>query len=422
MINNDEEFRLSGISPRQAREELNRSLTEQAYKRVMKHSKPSELIEQLEILEQLKPKAYESATDLIDELELQESILGKPSKTHLFQAGQGAGTFANAVKQDLERIKREGFTPPEHGISVSRAMNGIKQVAPGIWNAYAPHIYKGVDAFHDPRYIALHYIGIYASYVMMGVPQTQESAETLMGLARGIPLRFPLYFVARDIFDACLNSDTLPEIDWLHMDLPAEQMNFVLPKNAFKVKGFYLTAMSITRVKRGIYKIPEIDTFAVDQDLLMIHCLDERFLNYRRVINEVYRPGVTVFPEFAKSDNPFELPLDGSDRDALERLTNLAFNLILLMLARPQLVEMGRQVKAHCKRGGSAIWTPNIVGAKYRRPSKPPTGTHSSPVMHLRRGHFRQQWIGKREKVGNHYKYKDSKIIFIEPIWVGAEK
>ena len=72
------------------------------------------------------------------------------------------------------------------------------------------------------------------------------------------------------------------------------------------------------------------------------------------------------------------------------------------------------------------FWSPNVIGAKYKFKREVPTivdgkfvtgqratGTHASPRLHWRRGHYRNQAFGHQRK--------ERKTIWIEPCLIGAE-
>jgi hypothetical protein len=106
--------------------------------------------------------------------------------------------------------------------------------------------------------------------------------------------------------------------------------------------------------------------------------------------------------------------LDGTPWGTKNILPNIIFNTLFAMAARPEYVESGKRI-GNMKKSKSELWTPNIIGRKYATKYDPnaETGTHASPRMHWRRGHFRQQACG----IGR----LEHKIIWIEPMLVNAK-
>lgn len=146
-----------------------------------------------------------------------------------------------------------------------------------------------------------------------------------------------------------------------------------------------------------------------------------------RLNNLFYRdPGQPV-PAVKKS-NFMDADLTEEDSGFVEKMGVIVFGTILAMNARPQLVEHGKLIKRVAKADKiREFWSPNIIGAKYKFKREVPqvvkgkfvhapgreTGTHASPRMHWRRGHYRNQPVGPGRK--------ERKNIWIEPCLIGAE-
>jgi hypothetical protein len=109
---------------------------------------------------------------------------------------------------------------------------------------------------------------------------------------------------------------------------------------------------------------------------------------------------------------------DRKTMSVLLNAVNAAVGVILAMTYRPDLLT--REVIHHwqhrdpTKRGNVSFWTPNIIGRDYQILGGHGNGTHASPRMHWRRGHFRNQACG----VGR----KDHRQVWLEPMLVAAVK
>jgi hypothetical protein len=110
------------------------------------------------------------------------------------------------------------------------------------------------------------------------------------------------------------------------------------------------------------------------------------------------------------------------DISVTARLARIAMNAILLLNVRPEMAEVGARVErsGKTKKGAHVpeVWTPNWLGRTYRTPgrtadSTTEKGTHASPRLHWRRGHWRDQRVGAGRK--------ESKTIWIEPVVVNAK-
>jgi hypothetical protein len=109
----------------------------------------------------------------------------------------------------------------------------------------------------------------------------------------------------------------------------------------------------------------------------------------------------------------FDVPVDANDETFTAAAVSLLFGIILVMLARPTLVERNARPIKRTKKG-SEIWRPNVIGRQYRiiRERAPEYGSGISPRMHWRRGHWRNQAYGEQ--------FGLRREIWIEPILVNA--
>jgi hypothetical protein len=113
----------------------------------------------------------------------------------------------------------------------------------------------------------------------------------------------------------------------------------------------------------------------------------------------------------AKEEN---LTKEGSE--FANKLHAIVFGTMMALNARPALIDreyLTNVVPAKKDKPRKEFWSPNVIGRNYRLPRQEPVGTHSSPRLHWRRGHFRQQPYGLGRK--------ERKQIWLEPTLVGAE-
>lgn len=88
-----------------------------------------------------------------------------------------------------------------------------------------------------------------------------------------------------------------------------------------------------------------------------------------------------------------------SKKAAADKVSILILKLLCVLQWRTGLIKEGTITRpAHVKNKEErpALWSPNLIGASYRYITNPGTGEHSSPRIHLRRGHWRYQAIEKR--------------------------
>lgn len=163
--------------------------------------------------------------------------------------------------------------------------------------------------------------------------------------------------------------------------------------------AWYPTRFSIREIVN-----PEDDRFSDDLDLQKNY--------YAEKLN----------PEIAerifKHDAP--QPTHQEDKELPKKLTMLALKIVLAMTARPQLVSSGGQTRKELARKGEvirdALWSPNFIGKDYRiqrQSSEGLGGTHASPRVHWRRGHWHNVVHGKGRAL--------RKLDWFEPTLVNAE-
>lgn len=104
------------------------------------------------------------------------------------------------------------------------------------------------------------------------------------------------------------------------------------------------------------------------------------------------------------------------EKQLMTRMRDFAAKLLMAMTAEPVFVERGvlqRKAKMKHNRLQEELWSPNTIGFKYRHPVAEGEGTHASPRLHRRSGHFRDQPYGPgRTKIRN---------MWIKPMWIGAK-
>ena len=98
-----------------------------------------------------------------------------------------------------------------------------------------------------------------------------------------------------------------------------------------------------------------------------------------------------------------------------KKMVRLAITLVMLMSARPALVETPTKngPPATAGKASRKLAAPNWVGRTYRSArSESAGGTHASPHVHWRRGHWRHQAHGPKLSL--------RKDLWIEPMIIGA--
>jgi len=132
-----------------------------------------------------------------------------------------------------------------------------------------------------------------------------------------------------------------------------------------------------------------------------------------RTINlESYKPVIRDVNELPEKQRRFA---KGTNVEEQVALAALVFGTFMALTVKPQLnspMSLVKVVPAKLDRPRREYWSPNIVGKFYTPPKHAPQGTHASPRMHWRRGHFRHQPFGPGRQ--------ERKVIWLEPMLVSA--
>jgi hypothetical protein len=243
---------------------------------------------------------------------------------------------------------------------------------------------------------------------------------------------FPLAYVSRDIADAAANTQ-LPE--WLllqDMRWPLRSMTFMLPQGQFvSPSGYEAGALSVCSVSAeetaqfaGRPGVPprlftsvarhESGSIFVWATMREKTGLWKMWGMDRPMTGTVSAMGI----EFAQIG---DVAPGWEEAEAIDNawwtqtMGNVAMNLLMLMVDRPELVESGRPLKRIKAGKGQkqVLWQPRWVGRTYRRQTAsegPQKGSHASPRAHWRIGHWRQQAHGPKLTL--------RKSIWIEPVIV----
>lgn len=263
--------------------------------------------------------------------------------------------------------------------------------------------YKGVDRWFDYRLPLVDHVAVAAMLQEDGLGGSRIELLKLSNLVTGLKFNFPTYFVQPELLEAALQTKITFDIDLDTLHLPFEYMIFVMPKGGLKLGNQDIYTIELIRVREGQELDYQNHSVLCHQLAVGIFIKAARPAELVRLIPTVLKPdeiNFKVSPELSNEDSDF-----------IDLATNVVFNLLFAMEARPELVESGVKVSHH-KKSRTDVWTPNIIGRKYRSVGSG-DGTHASPRMHWRSGHFRKQKYGKGRKL--------SKIIWIEPVLINPE-
>jgi len=310
----------------------------------------------------------------------------------------------------------------------------LEQNYPEVLNRFYPRRYEGTGKYFSPKMTGVFMAA--ACLDMIEIPFDRwPTAHRLLypALHYLISKQMPLLFITPELLRAIQMTDFTDEIDWREMHLPYESGIFVLPRGAYRHPvhgecGFVV----YTRNRSGIVpppwpglRLPEVE-LPSDRFCFVALCWNkEMFMWFESNFNAVQGSTVKIRNMFHVDDRSrypmiptfsrVDLPLSEQDKEFLDGLGVIVFGTLLALTARPELLTAAKPIRRVRKKNRPPVewWSPVLIGKDYRLSGdKSGTGTHASPRLHWRRGHFRMQVHGPRRSF--------RKQIWIEPTLVGA--
>lgn len=327
--------------------------------------------------------------------------------------------------QDYENMKRSAKAAmEEQGITSADLYAAFREEmeASPEWKVLYPRVYQSAAGYGSPKRVAETYYT--AVDWVKSDPATAPAAFRTVYCAacKARENNFPMFFVDKELLSAVLNTNPPSGVRWDELNLPFEAGVFVLPLGTMRyVDGSAVNHLGWCRARKG-------DALRFDETTPPVNAPDDSFAVYAQPLNE---DGTVLFSNVDATRRPyidddtiinslwggaFDIPLSSDDDGFLRQARALVFGLLLAMSARPQLVSYGQRQGKQSKKGRREFWTPNIIGRGFRveRESTGEKGTHASPRLHWRRGHFRAQRYGE--------KLQQIKTIWIEPTLVGGQE
>lgn len=295
-----------------------------------------------------------------------------------------------------------------------------------------PRRYRVPDGWRSSAAVSVlmahYYLGAIAREVLDRDEATRSAFLVASELYRN---KVPTYFIGKELLPALLDTDPPDDMAAAEIPWPVPAAVFMLPNNALtSPNDGPIRFLAIARGQAGRTYAPHDNALCglrMEHDALALWTVAEG-------------PGLATYGKTARLEGTLaDLMQDGSsnliskdgvasalpacDAAFVARLTNIAASLLLLMAARPEMVESSDEVvkRIKAKSGGKKspddLWAPKWVGRNYRRPRPPmdaEVGSHASPRPHMRRGHWRRQRYGEGRA--------DSKLVWIELTYVLSEK
>lgn len=314
----------------------------------------------------------------------------------------------------------------------SRLSHFTEKNFPALWRSVYPVAYGDTEKWFSPKVAATMHANSVVSYVSGA---GGESAKMHYAVASAIPSPPPVYFVTTELLQAAARTSLPSGVEWSSLNFPFPAMTFVFPRSgvlrhptdgavacatfATLPKGSklshsftpnvtletsygYTTVMGVTEAMAVYHASCRWDTQPTTDS-----CSAEAIPEHREERLDAYG-ALTV------------LPLGEGEHEWIADFMRVVVSLALLVSARPDLAQLLPGKTRTPSKGSTAIpiVRPCVLGLNYAVQgggisSGAPTGTHASPRLHWRRGHYRSQPFGQNRS--------QTKIIWIEPILVGGK-
>lgn len=302
-------------------------------------------------------------------------------------------------------------------------IEGITAQFPGLWKYFYPRWYTNTDKWLSAKLPAQCFF--MCSLDVLGVtPTTPSQSETALFCValKLAERRWPHFYVAPELFKAVSLTDPPEDTRWDDLPLPHEAALFMLPRRTlYHPTDGEVAWLAYARRRKG-----EPLDFKVGKHFWARECGNTTFT----VCWECHekRPNPPAFHTVLAADvNPYirkddialsfnaqagatidqhwlAIPVTQGEPEFMQLCTSLVFRLLLIMQARPQLVEGGKPTGKRLSGAHQPeIWHPNIIGRTYSIPRRnvtsDPTAGGWHLRMHWRRGHLKQQPYGPKHEL-----------------------
>jgi len=307
----------------------------------------------------------------------------------------------------------------------------LPKIDPLAYKAVYPKRIQPEPGYINPKYFAV----TLWSEMRIGFEPDMRMLPHLTGLVNTLihmEYRVPTYFVRSEFAQAV--SQTEPPADFkfseIHWPMPA--MLFVLPTDfVMKYFGYMVPFISVTRSTTGVYpdvlkNLPPCVIFSPQGETIgRIQNTTERFnivypvycnermpvdytgtyplnMNVNEIDDAPYDDATIMENErfastLAQSNMPYyseALPEGTEEKLFNSKVQAFAVKLMLAITAVPNYIKAGNIARPQKIKKGKVrdeLWHPNLIGWEFRTQRPPATGehgTHASPRLHWRRGHF----------------------------------
>lgn len=324
--------------------------------------------------------------------------------------------YETKTGEKKRELKASDFT-------VDSAAELMQKLVPDVWKAvYTKHI-DNPGSHYGFKALAVAFSGaILETYSERG---KKAGAAANIAAAAGVMQRhnYPTYYVSKPLLSSMMHTHPPKDMTWKGVTFPFPGVAFMVPRNMlFEPGGEEIMLVGATVTNVG-------DTITVPGTKIKVSGQKGDGTPWEEARITIFwsvRPGLVVqdctFPvsqllepspgwideHTEKWRELTQYPLDGPTGTFSSYMAGILANLLLVMSARPILVEQGSNTRKRLK-SGLSVHSPTFLGKKYeiiRQTKAIATGAHFTELG-WRSGHLKVQHFGKESQ--------ESKIIFIDP-------
>lgn len=322
----------------------------------------------------------------------------------------------------------------------------IRKENPAIWNLVCPRRIASPKGYIKTT-INSALMSIYLDFMFRPKPNKVE-VDAILSTWKVCEALVPTIFVGREFAEALVNTEPPDNLVIRELKWPFDGMVFVVHDDF--MWNYFRRAVPFIRIARhptGKQRAPEIvrkvypnapefgiSEASYDQSCFIVTAtvmFGDKPVDYSasfpdneplgEMISDEQYQDFTVDPEDRVEMAEICNTTEAEDRELLKRIISFSGHLLLAMNAVPEQIEapvIQWPVKEKIQRRVPQrdwVWHPHFLGRNYRweRERASQGGSHASPRLHPRRGHWRHQPYGPGRK--------EKKVIWIKPMLVGAK-
>lgn len=224
-----------------------------------------------------------------------------------------------------------------------------------------------------------------------------------------INARFPIYYVADDFIRAVANTELPKDLRIEELKWPVEALVFGFPVKFMQeyigVDVCYVYACQQPRGPMSTPFLPEAPEIVVPTSKVSWMWLWYK-RGYAENILASFQSATladAIVTDYGYSDWTGDAQTKVDEKKAVaDKVSLLILKLLCVLNWRDGLISPSTITRPPTEKRGEkrpALWSPNIIGAHYRSGVAAGTGTHASPRLHRRRGHWTYQAIGNRDDI-----------------------